>query len=57
MAMQEAGITLYDGNMGRADEAVKDFLANDLAQNSNPTCNHHGHGEGHTCGSHSCGNH
>ena len=57
MAMQEAGITLYGGNMGRADEAVKAFLANDLAQNSNSTCNHHGHGEGHTCGSHSCGNH
>ena len=57
MAMQEAGITLYGGNMGSADEAVKAFLANDLAQNSNPTCDHHGHGEGHTCGSHSCGNH
>ena len=57
MAMQEAGITLYGGNMGSADEAVKAFLANNLAQNSNPTCDHHGHGEGHTCGSHSCGNH
>ena len=58
MAMQEAGITLYGGNMGSANDAVQAFLANNLAQNSNPTCDHHhGHGESHTCGSHSCGNH
>ncbi len=57
MAMQEAGITLYGGNTGSADEAVQAFLANNLAQNSTPTCDHHGHGEGHNCGSHSCGNH
>ena len=58
MAMQEAGIALYGGNMGSADEAVAAFLANDLAQNSNPTCDHHHeHGEGHSYGSHSCGNH
>ena len=30
MAMQEAGITLYGGNMGNADDAVKSFLANTL---------------------------
>lgn len=53
MAMQEAGIALYGGNMGSADEAVAAFLANDLAQNSNPTCDHHHeHGEGHSCGNH-----
>ena len=57
MAMQEAGITLYGGNAGSADEAVKAFLTNTLAQNSNPTCDHHGHSEGHTCGHHSCGEH
>ena len=53
-AMQEAGITLYGGNSGSADEAVQAFLANTLVQNDDPTCDHHGHGEGHSCGSHSC---
>ena len=58
MAMQEAGIALYGGNVGSADEAVKAFLAQTLEQNSNPTCDHHHeHGEGNSCGSHSCGNH
>jgi predicted Fe-Mo cluster-binding NifX family protein len=59
IAMQEAGIALYGGNTGSADEAVKAFLANTLAQNSNPTCDHHGHehGEGHSCGDHGCGKH
>ena len=58
MAMQEAGITLYGGNSGNADEAVKAFLAQTLVQNSNPTCDHHHeHGEGHSCGHHSCGEH
>ena len=47
IAMQEAGIALYGGN------------TNTLAQNSNPTCDHHGHehGEGHSCGDHGCGKH
>jgi predicted Fe-Mo cluster-binding NifX family protein len=58
MAMQEAGITLYGGNTGSADEAVKAFLTNTLAQNSNPTCDHHHeHGEDHSCGHHACGEH
>ena len=59
MAMQEAGITLYGGNMGSADDVVASFLSNTLAQNSNPTCDHHGHehGEGHSCGEHKCGGH
>lgn len=58
-AMLEAGITLYGGNSGSADEAVSAFLAGVLTQNDNPTCDHHGHehGEGHTCGSHGCGGH
>ncbi len=63
MALREAGITLYGGNTGGADEAVKAFLAQTLVQNENPTCDHHGHehGEDHSCGSHgedrSCGSH
>ena len=58
MAMQEAGITLYGGNSGSADEAVQAFLAQSLVQNENPTCDHHHeHGEGHSCGDHGCGSH
>lgn len=57
MAMQEAGITLYAGNTGNTDEAVKAFLAQTLVQNANPTCGHHDHVEGHSCGSHTCGEH
>ena len=59
MAMQEAGIALYGGNMGSADEAVAAFLAKTLVQNDNPTCDHHDHehGEEHSCGDHGCGSH
>ncbi|MBP0987658.1 MAG: DUF134 domain-containing protein [Oscillospiraceae bacterium] len=58
MAMQEAGISLYGGNSGSADEAVAAYLAQTLVQNENPTCDHHhDHGEGHACGNHGCGNH
>lgn len=59
MALAQAGIQLYGGVSGDADEAVEAFLAGDLAYNPNVQCNHHNHehGEGHTCGSHGCGNH
>ena len=59
MAMQEAGIQLFGGNSGNADSAVTAYLSGTLMQNSNPTCDHHGHehGEGHSCGEHGCGNH
>ena len=57
MAMREAGITLYGGNTGSADEAVAAYLSQALVQNDSPTCDHHHHehGEGHTCGDHGCG--
>lgn len=57
MAMQEAGITLYGGNSGSADEAVAAYLADTLIQNDDPTCGCHGHGEDHSCGEHKCGDH
>ena len=58
MAMQEAGITLYGGNAGDADEAVAAFLADTLVRNDDPTCDHHGHGHGEgNCGDHCCGKH
>ena len=40
MAMREAGIALYGGNTGSADDAVRAFLSQTLVQNENPTCGH-----------------
>lgn len=58
MALSAAGITLYGGVSGNADEAVQAFLAGKLDYNPNVQCNHHSHhGEGHTCGNHGCGHH
>lgn len=57
MALTSAGIKLYGGIAGEADEAVEALLAGTLEQNSAPNCNHHHHGEGHGCGSHGCGGH
>ena len=55
MALAQAGIKLYGGVSGDADEAVEAFLAGALDYNPNVRCNHHG--EGHTCGNHGCGSH
>ena len=54
IAMNEAGITLFGGNSGSADDAVKAYLSNSLEQNENPTCGHHDHGTGHSCTDHGC---
>lgn len=54
-ALAEAGIQLYGGVTGSADEAVEALLANRLMFNPEVVCNHHHeHGEGHTCGTHQC---
>ncbi len=57
MALASIGIQLCGGVSGDADAAVNAFLANRLRYNPDVKCNHHdhGHGEGHTCGSHGCG--
>ncbi len=55
MALASAGIRLYGGVSGDADEAVEAFLAGELDYDPNVRCNHHDHGEGHTCGDHGCG--
>ena len=57
MALAQAGIKLYGGVAGDADEVVELFLAGQLEYNPNVRCDHHDHhhGEGHTCGSHGCG--
>lgn len=59
MALAEAGIKLYGGVSGNADEAVNALLAGNLGYNPDVHCDHHDHehGEGgHQCGSHGCGN-
>lgn len=54
-ALAQAGIQLYGGVTGSCDAAVEALLANNLGYNPNVECSHHGHGEGHSCGGHSCG--
>ena len=51
-ALTEAGIKLFGGVSGNADEAVKDYLDGNLSFNPDIKCSHHGHGEGHNCGNH-----
>lgn len=55
-ALANAGIKLYGGVSGSADEAVSAFLAGNLGYDPNAHCDHHDHqhGEGHTCGDHGC---
>lgn len=53
-ALAEAGIRLYGGVSGSADEAVERLLAGNLAFDPHVHCDHHGEGHQHTDG-HSCG--
>ena len=50
-AMNEAGIRLFAGVEGDADEAVTAFLSGNLPEVGEATCNHHDHehNEGHEC--------
>ena len=59
MALAAAGIDLYGGASGDADQAVEALLAGNLTYNPNVQCSHHehAHGESHTCGDHGCGSH
>lgn len=54
-ALAQAGIRLFPGVSGNADEKVNDLLKNTLVFDPNATCNHHGHE--HHCGEnkHGCG--
>ena len=54
-ALAQAGIRLYGGANGSADEAVKAFLGGSLSFDPDVMCSHHSHSAGHSCGSHSCG--
>lgn len=56
MALAEAGIRLYAGCSGDADQRVAELLNGSLQFAQEATCDHH-HGEDHTCGDHGCGSH
>ena len=55
-ALVEAGIKLYGGVSGNAEEAIQSFLGDRLDFNPNVVCSHHHEGE-HSCGEdkHRCG--
>lgn len=64
-ALAEAGIRLFGGVSGSADDAVKALLTGNLQYNADVQCSHHeghhdgegcGHHEGHSCGGHTCHN-
>lgn len=51
-ALAEAGIELYPGVSGDADESVNALLAGNLDFDPDTMCSHHHHEDGHTCGEH-----
>ena len=54
IALAEAGIRLFGGVIGDADEAVEALLAGELVYNPCVRCEHH-NADGHSCGDHGCG--
>ena len=59
-ALAQAGIKLYGGVSGSADEAVGTLLAGTLHFDPAVHCDHHDHEHGdepHACGDHGCGHH
>jgi len=58
MALAQAGIKLFGGVSGNADDAVAACIAGTLSYDPNAKCDHHDHhGQEHTCGDHGCGSH
>ena len=57
-ALAAAGIRLYGGVSGDADQAAAALAAGTLTYDADATCGHHGahHHEG-NCGDHGCGHH
>lgn len=56
-ALAEAGIKLYGGVSGDADEAVEQLLAGKLEFDSDATCDHQGEHHGGVCGKQRCEEH
>ena len=55
VALEKAGIQLFGGVRGDADEAAENFVAGTLQFDPCARCSHHDHqGGDHHCGSHSC---
>lgn len=48
-ALEAAGIRLYGGVSGSADEAAAAFLRGELSYDPEASCGHHGHGGDHDC--------
>ena len=59
MALANAGIQLYGGVKGKADEAVEALINGKLNFDPDAKCDHHDgeHHGTHTCGEHKCGEH
>ena len=59
MALAQAGVKLYAGVAGDADQAVAELLAGTLQFSSSANCSHHDHEHGGSCGEHehTCGGH
>jgi predicted DNA-binding protein (UPF0251 family)/predicted Fe-Mo cluster-binding NifX family protein len=53
MALAQAGIQLFGGVSGSADDAVRTYIAGSLDYDPDVHCDHHD--SGHSCGSGSCG--
>ena len=54
MALADAGIKLYGGVQGSADEAAKALAEGRLSYDPNAHCDHHDHENGGGCGHGSC---
>ena len=53
-ALGNAGIKVIGGAAGNVREVAEAFAAGTLKVRADFHCNHHHHGEGHTCGEHGC---
>ena len=56
-ALTQAGIQLFGGVQGNADQAVNDYLAGKLMFNPEASCSSHHEGDHHCGEHHSCGGH
>lgn len=58
-ALADAGIKLYGGASGNADNAVNALISGNLSFDPDVKCSHHEHEHEHgeSCGEHGCGNH
>ena len=57
MALFDAGIKLYGGVQGSADEAAKALAEGNLEYDPDAHCDHHGHHHDGDCGHEHCGEH